>query len=158
MKHSHISFPYICMYICIYIFGWDWVVSFNLWAFSDGAFWLLSLFCWRLLTTEPFLVAPFMYGAYFGGAFGHPHQKLQRSKKGGPLGDFSKHHQWVVIRLGLSPTSLRNVPLVFLSRYLWKSLETDLFGLVVRLKCQREFLEKQGPVNRPLTPAEMCRK
>ena len=47
---------------------------FNPWAFSDGAFWPLSLFCWRLLITEPFLVAPFMYGAYFGGAFGHPHR------------------------------------------------------------------------------------
>ena len=32
-----------------------WVVSFNPWAFSVGAFWPLSLFCWRLLTTEPFL-------------------------------------------------------------------------------------------------------
>ena len=50
-----------------------WVVSFNPWAFLMAPFAHMSLFCWRLLTTEPFLVAPFMYGAYFGGAFGHPH-------------------------------------------------------------------------------------
>ena len=66
---------------CLFLLYFRFVVSFNPWAFSVGAFWPLSLFCWRLLTTEPFFVAPFMYGAHFGGAFGHPHRFLTENLK-----------------------------------------------------------------------------